>query len=259
MDLGIAGKRAIVCASSKGLGRACAVSLAREGASVLLSGRNEASLTTVADQIESETGNRPDYVVSDLSTADGRKAVLAAAPDATILVNNNGGPPPGQLGDWSNKDWHDAVEANMICGIEMIEGVLQTMKASKFGRIVNITSGIVKAPQMQLALSTTARAGLTAFSKALSREVASHNITINNLLPGMVATDRIDQLVSSAAQRAGQEEDAIRAAMTSRIPAKTFGEPADFGDLCAFLCAAQSGYVTGQNITVDGGVYEGLI
>ncbi len=253
MDLGIAGKTAIVNAASKGLGKACARSLAREGVSVVISARNEDVLHATAEEIRKETGATITPVVADVATEEGRKAVLDACPSPDILVNNCGGPPPGDFRDWSRDDWISALDANMLSAIDLIRATVDGMIARRFGRIVNITSMAVKAPIAVLGLSNGARAGLTGFVAGLSRQTVEHNVTINNLLPGLFATDRILAPAGHQAAQTGQSLESVMENMTQQIPAGRLGDPAEFGDMCAYLCSAQTGYMTGQNVLMDGG------
>jgi 3-oxoacyl-[acyl-carrier protein] reductase len=253
MDLGIAGRRAIVNAASKGLGRACAFSLARAGADLTISARGEEALAATAAAIRAETGATVTAVVADVATEAGRAAVLAACPEPDILVNNCGGPKPGNFRDWTRDDWIAALDANMLSAIELIKATVDPMIARRFGRIVNITSGAVKAPIAPLGLSNGARAGLTGFVAGVARQLAEHNVTINNLLPGAFDTDRIRVPVRATAQAQGKGEDEVMAAMVSQIPARRLGDPHEFGETCAFLCSAQAGYIVGQNILIDGG------
>ncbi len=257
MDLGIAGKTALVCASSRGLGRACAFSLAREGAQVTLNGRSADTLKATAAEIRAATGVEVTAVVADITTEQGRAAVLekCAAPD--ILINNAGGPPPGDFRDWDRDDWIAALDANMLSAIFMIKATVDGMMARKFGRIVNITSVAVKAPIDILGLSNGARAGLTGFVAGLARNTVGDNVTINNILPGPFDTDRLRETQIAAAQKTGRDLEDIIASRRASNPSGRFGDPAEFGDLCAFVCAAQSGYITGQNFVIDGGGYPG--
>jgi 3-oxoacyl-[acyl-carrier protein] reductase len=259
MDLGLQGRRAIVCASSRGLGRACAAALAREGCEVVINGRDEAALMVVADEIEAATGRRPIAIRADLSTEAGRADLLAACPAPDILINNNGGPPPGRMQDWDHAAWLAAIEANMLAPILLIQATLPGMRARRFGRIVNITSAMVKAPKAPMGLSTAARTGLTAFAKAVSREAAADNVTLNNLLPERIDTDRLKYMTEQHAKHRGIGFEEARVEMAKPIAARRFGKPEEFADACAFLCSAQAGYISGQNIQVDGGSYEGLI
>jgi 3-oxoacyl-[acyl-carrier protein] reductase len=259
MNLGITDRKAIVCASSRGLGKACALALAREGCLVVINGRNADSLESTAAEIAAITGRAPLVVVADVSTSDGRKALLAACPAPDILVTNNGGPEPGKAGQWDHDTWIAAVEGNMLSGILLIQAVVPGMRERRFGRIVNITSAMVKSPKLMLGLSTASRAGLTAFSKAMSNEVVRDNVTINNLLPERIETDRIEYMTEQLAQRRQLTLEQARAELLKPVAAKRFGRPDEFGDACAFLCSAQAGYISGQNLQVDGGSYEGLI
>lgn len=257
MDLGIAGRSALVCASSKGLGKACAVALAREGVAVTINGRNADALQATAEEIRGLTGTSVQTVACDVTSEAGRAALLDACPSPDILVNNAGGPPPGSFRDWDGQDWHEAVEANMITPILLIKAVVDGMIDRKFGRIVNITSGAVKAPIGILGLSNGARAGLTGFVAGLAREVAQHNVTVNNLLPGPFETDRLAATLQGAARRNGTTPEAERENRRKSNPSKRFGTPEEFGDACAFLCGARAGYMTGQNLLLDGGAYPG--
>lgn len=256
MDLGLQGRRALVCGASKGLGRACAESLSREGVQVTITARTESSLAETAKQIEDATGIPVTIAAGDIATEQGRKAALQACPNPDILVNNAGGPPPGNFRDWDRDDWIAAVDANMLAPIFLIKEVVDGMIDRKFGRIVNITSGAVKAPIPALGLSNGARAGLTGFVAGLSRQIAGTNVTINNLLPGPFDTDRLHQNLANAAKAQGKSFEEVRDARIAANPSKRFGNPAEFGDACAFLCAAQSGYITGQNLLLDGGAFN---
>jgi 3-oxoacyl-[acyl-carrier protein] reductase len=259
MDLGIAGRKALVCASSKGLGRACAEALAREGVLVTLNGRDPARLEQAAAEIVAKTGNPVKSVVADLNTEQGRAKLIAQCADADILVNNNAGPPPGQLADWDHAAWLAAIEANMLAPILLVRALVPGMRARKFGRIVNITSAMVKSPRPAMALSTSARAGLTAFCKSLSLEVAADNVVINNLLPERFDTDRQKQMAERAMKQKGITMEEARAEIAATIAAKRFGDPAEFGAACAFLCSDKAGFISGQNLQLDGGSYPGLI
>ena len=257
MDLGLKGKRAIVCASSKGLGRACAMALAEAGCEVVINGRAAATLEATAKAIAAATGARVIPVVADVGTVEGRKALLAAMPEVDILVNNNGGPPPKDFRQLSHADMVAGVEGNMITPIELIQGVIDGMVARKFGRIINITSGSVKMPLPQLDLSSGARAGLTAFVAGVARQVAGANVTINSILPGAFLTDRLRTIAAGAAKAQGTTADEVLAARTKTIPAGRLGDPDEFGQLCAYLASAQAGYITGQNFLIDGGTFPG--
>jgi 3-oxoacyl-[acyl-carrier protein] reductase len=253
MDLGIKGRKAIVCASSKGLGFGCAMALAEAGVEVVINGRDETALKAAADQIAKTTGVKVTPVAADLGTLEGQKALLTACPEPDILVNNNGGPPRRDFRELDREKIIDGVIANMVVGIELIQKVIDPMKARKFGRIVNITSSSVKAPLPGLDLSSGARAGLTAFLAGVAREVAAANVTINNLLPGPFDTDRLRAGITAAAKQANISfDDAARARMNS-VPAKRFGTTEEFGAACAFLCSTHAGFITGQNLLLDGG------
>jgi 3-oxoacyl-[acyl-carrier protein] reductase len=257
MDLGIAGKKAIVCASSKGLGKACALALAREGVDVWISARHQETLDLAAAEIAAAGGGAVEALVADITTDEGRDALLAACPAPDILVNNAGGPPPGDFRDWRQQDWFEAVNANMYSAIDMIRRCLDGMVERKFGRIINITSVSVKIPVPTLGLSNGARAGLTGFVSTIAREPAAHNVTINNLLPGYVATDRMWSVLEAGARATGQDPEAFRKAHFNKVGAKRPGEPDEFGATCAFLCSQQAAYITAQNILMDGGLYPG--
>jgi 3-oxoacyl-[acyl-carrier protein] reductase len=257
MDLGIAGKKALVCAASKGLGRGCALALARNGVAVTITARTQLTLDAAADQIARETGAVVKTVVGDITTAEGRSAALAACPDMDILVNNAGGPPPGDFREWDEEAWASACNANMITPIMLIKAVVDGMRERGFGRIVNITSSSVKAPIPQLGLSNGARSGLTGFVAGLARQTIERNVTINNILPGRFDTDRLRSGLAFAAQKSGRTEAEVEAESIAAIPAKRFGRPEEFGELCAFICSAQASFITGQNFLIDGGSYPG--
>ena len=259
MDLGIAGRSAIVCASSRGLGRACALELARAGARVLLNGRDAGRLAQVRDEIAAGTGAEILAVAADLSTEEGRAALLAAMPEPDILVNNNGGPPPRDFRAVDRDAMLAGLEANMIAPALLIRAVIDNMVARRFGRIVNITSGSVKAPLAGLDLSSGARAGLTGFVAGIARSVAHANVTINNLLPGQFDTDRIEALIETQARQSGRGAEEVRNQREQSGPARRFGDPAEFGAACAFLCSAQAGYITGQSLLIDGGAFPGIL
>jgi 3-oxoacyl-[acyl-carrier protein] reductase len=245
MKLGLEGKTALVCASSRGLGKACAMALAREGVSVTLTGRDEKSLAeAVADILKESPNAIVRQVACDLGTAEGRRVALAACPTPDILINNNGGPPPGDFRQWSRDDWIAALDMNMLAPIELIKATIDHMTDQGWGRIVNITSSAVKNPIAVLGLSNGARSGLTGFVAGLSRSVASKGVTINNLLPGPHNTDRMKGLIA-------------KMGAASLPPTGRPGEPDDFGAICAFLCSSYTGYITGQNWLIDGGEYKG--
>lgn len=258
MDLGIAGRRAIVCASSKGLGRACAEALAAEGVEVVINGRDAARLDATADAIRASTGARVTAVVADLCTEEGRERLLAACPEPDILVNNNGGPPPGRFEDWDHARWLAALEANLLAPALLIRGVIGGMRARRFGRIVNVTSAMVKAPHAAMGLSTAARSALTAVCKGLSKEVARDNVTINNLLPERFDTDRQRMMAELRAKTGGVSLEQAYTEMAASIAAGRLGVPAELGAACAWLCSAHAGFVSGQNLQLDGGSYPGV-
>jgi len=257
MDMGIRGKLALVCASSKGLGRACAFSLAREGVDLVITARGKEALEKTAEEIRAATGVKVIAVASDIATEAGRAAVLAACPQPDILVNNAGGPPPGDFRNWNRDTWIAALDMNMIAPIEMIKATVDHMIARKFGRVVNITSSTVKAPIEALGLSNGARAGLTGFIAGIARKTVAHNVTINNLLPGPFDTDRLRSNFAIAAKNRGMSVEAVREERMRQNPSGRLGDPAEFGDACAYLCSAQAGFVTGQNFLIDGGGYPG--
>ncbi|MFP6759611.1 MAG: SDR family oxidoreductase [Alphaproteobacteria bacterium] len=257
MDLGLQGKKAIVCASSKGLGRGCAMALAREGVSLVINGRNAETLARTADEIREETGAAVTPVAVDLDQAEGRAALLAACPDPDILVNNNGGPPPGNFRDWGDAEWNAGLAANLRTPTELIKATVDGMVERGFGRIVNITSIAVQMPFPGLAMSSAARSALTALVASVSREVARHNVAINNLQPGLFATDRLVGGMAGAAKATGRTVEETRAGMLANIPAGRFGDPDEFGHACAFLCSARIGFITGQNLLLDGGHFSG--
>ena len=257
MDLGLKGKKALVCAASKGLGRACAMSLAREGVDVTILARGKEALDKTADDIRKASGVTVTALVADITTAEGRTAALAACPDPDILVNNAGGPPPGDFRNWNREDWIKAVDANMLTPIELIKATVDGMIARKFGRIVNITSNSVKAPIEELGLSNAARSGLTGFVAGLARKTIRHNVTINNILPGQFMTDRLRTRLTVNAKEAGVTLEQYLDKRSQVIPAGRFGDPNEFGELCAYVCSMQAAFITGQNFLIDGGTYPG--
>jgi 3-oxoacyl-[acyl-carrier protein] reductase len=259
MNLGIDGRKAIVCASSQGLGLACAIALANEGVDVVLNGRMASKLESAAAQVLDATGRRVRLVVADITTDLGRAALVSACPDADILVNNNSGPPPGNLEDWDRDAWVSAFDSNMIAPILMIRSLVPGMRKRKFGRIVNITSAMVKSPHPVMGLSTAARAALTAACKAISREVVVDNVTINNLLPERIDTPRQEFMVEQMIKEQGIDRGEARRQIAESIAAKRFGRPDEVGAACAFLCSAPAGFISGQNLQLDGGSYMGLI
>jgi len=261
MDLGIAGKWALVCGASKGLGLGCAQALAGEGANVLMVARGAEALQASAAALRATVGAgvQVQAVAADITTAEGRASVFAQRADFDIVVTNAGGPPMGSFRDWDRAAWLKAVDANMLTPIELIKATIDGMLARGFGRIVNITSSAVKAPIDVLGLSNGARSGLTGFIAGLARnpQVAAQGVTINNLLPGKFDTDRLAGLMQGMVDKSGKSLQEVRAAQAAPIPAKRFGTPAEFGAVCAFLCSQQAAYLTGQNILLDGGAYPG--
>jgi len=259
MDLGINGKKPIVCAASKGLGKGCAMALGREGVDLVINSRTKETLDQTAEEIRRATGAQVVAVACDITTPEGRAAVLDAAGDVDILVNNAGGPPPGDFRDWGLDDWNKALNANMLTPIELIKATVDGMIDRKFGRIVNITSAAVKSPIPILGLSNGARAGLTGFVAGLSRETVKHNVTINGLLPGPFDTDRLRGNLKIQAEKAGVTEEEFAAQQAATNPAGRFGEADEFGAFCAFMCSAHAGFMTGQNIVLDGGAFRGTL
>jgi 3-oxoacyl-[acyl-carrier protein] reductase len=257
MDLGIRGKTALVCAASKGLGKGCAVALAREGVNLVITARGIEALEATADEIRKSFKVQVKTVAGDITTAQGREAALKAAPAPDILVNNAGGPPPGDFRGWDRDTWVKALDANMLAPILLIRDVVDGMITRKFGRIVNITSGAVKAPIPELGLSNGARTGLTGFIAGVSRTTVRHNVTINNLLPGPFETDRLRANLEFNSKKTGKPVEELRRIRTEANPAGRFGTIEEFGDACAFLCSAQAGFITGQNLLMDGGLYPG--
>ncbi len=257
MDFGIRGRKAIVCAASQGLGKGCAMALAQEGVEVTINARGADALHATAAEIRAATGVTVTVVVGDVTSAAGRAALLAACPAPDILVNNAGGPPIGDFRDWDEAMWQKAVNDNMITPIMLMRAVVDGMIERRFGRIVNITSTSVKAPIPHLGLSNGARAGLTGFVAGLARQVVQHNVTINNLLPGPFATDRLYSTFAALAAKTGESADALFEARKADNPAKRYGTAAEFGEFCAFMCSAHASYFTGQNVVLDGGAYPG--
>jgi 3-oxoacyl-[acyl-carrier protein] reductase len=253
MDLGIRGKRAIVCAASKGLGRGCAEALAAEGVELVINARGAEALEATAAAIRDAHGVEVVAVAGDITTEAGRRAVLDAAPEPDILVTNAGGPPPGLWSDWSREDFIKALDANMLTPIALMQAVLPGMMARGWGRVVNITSQSVRSPIPALGLSNTARTGLTGFVAGTSRQVAPKGVVINNLLPGIHDTDRAESLDKGVSQAQGISMDEARARRAATIPAGRYGSPAEFGAACAFLCSQHAGYIVGQNLLLDGG------
>ena len=258
MDMGITGCWALVCAASKGLGRGCAEALAAEGVNVVITARGAEALEATAAQLrERFPGVSVRTVAGDITTPEGRAAALAAAPQVDILVNNAGGPPPGDFRDWDREAWLKAIDANMLTPIELIKATVDGMIARGFGRIVNITSSAVKAPIDILGLSNGARTGLTGFVGGIARKTVQHNVTINNILPGLFGTDTMFSRVEAMAKAGNMSFEDAKASRLRTIPAGRFGTPEEFGALCAFICSAQASYLTGQNFLTDGGAYPG--
>jgi 3-oxoacyl-[acyl-carrier protein] reductase len=257
MNLGISGRKAIVCASSRGLGRACAEALAVAGCEVVINGRDEQVLNATAAALAEATGARIIPVKADVATAEGQAALLAACPEPDILVNNNAGPPLRDFRELTRQQIIDGVIANMVVAIELMQKTIEPMMRRRFGRIVNITSAAVKLPQAGLDLSSGARGGLSIFIAGVARQVADTNVTINNLLPGAFATDRLQATLAATAKRKGISAEQARTERIATVPAKRIGEPAELGAMCAFLCSAHAGYITGQNIVIDGGAFPG--
>ncbi|ABD55194.1 SDR family oxidoreductase [Jannaschia sp. CCS1] len=256
MDLGIAGRKAIVCGSSRGLGRACAEALLREGAEVVLNGRDAHALDVLSDELSRQTGQKATAVAADLNTEDGRERLLAACPAPDILVNNNGGPPFKDFRDLDRAAMERGVAMNMLTPIELIQRVIDGMAARGFGRIVNITSISVKMPVSGLDLSSGARAGLTAFLAGVARDYANQGVTINQLLPGYFLTERLQEGFNAQASQTGAAPADVAQSWTDQVPAARLGDPFEFGQTCAYLCGTQAGYITGQNILMDGGLYR---
>ncbi len=257
MDLGISGRWALVCGSSKGLGYGCARALALEGVNLVINARSADTLLQAAQRLHAETGVEVRSVACDITTEDGRAQALAAAPQIDILVNNAGGPPPGDFRKFTRDDWIKAIDANMLTPIELIKATVDGMLERKFGRIVNITSSAVKAPIEILGLSNGARSGLTGFIAGIGRKTAAQNVTMNNLLPGFFDTDRQRSNIEALAKQQGVTPEVARARRVATIPAGRLGDPDEFGQACAYLCSAQAAFVTGQNFLIDGGAYPG--
>jgi 3-oxoacyl-[acyl-carrier protein] reductase len=259
MELGIKGKTAIVCAASKGLGRGCAMALAREGVDVVISARGAEALNATADDIRKATGAKVTAIACDVTTEDGRKQILAACPAPDILINNAGGPPPGDFKDFSLDDWRKAVEWNMITPLALIKSTVYGMMDRGFGRIVNITSQSVKAPIASLELSNGARAGLTGAVAVIARKAVRRNVTINALLPGPFDTDRLRGSTKKMAELQGVSIEEAMKQRQSAVPAGRFGTPEEFGAAAAFLCSSHAGFITGQNLLLDGGGFPGTL
>jgi len=259
MDLGIKGRNALVCAASKGLGKGCALALAREGVNLVITARGKEALEATAEEIRKATGARVTAVAGDITTPEGRAQALAACPNADILVNNAGGPPPGDFRNWSREDWIKAIDANMLTPIELIKATVDGMIGRKFGRIVNITSAAVRMPIPELGLSNGARTGLTGFVAGLSRQTVQHNVTINALLPGPFDTDRLRGNMEFNAKKLGKTAAELARQRADANPAKRFGNIEEFGAACAFLASVHAGFITGQNLVLDGGAFPGTL
>ncbi|MDQ0467198.1 SDR family oxidoreductase [Labrys wisconsinensis] len=259
MELGLTGRTALVCASSRGLGRACALELARAGCTVVINGRDAEALEATARDIRAETGARVVPVLADIATREGQDAAIGAAPEIDILVTNNGGPPFRDFRAVDREAMLAGVVGNMITPIELVQRLIDGMVDRRFGRIVNITSASVKMPLAGLDLSSGARAGLTGFLAGVARSVAHANVTINFLLPGSFDTRRLQSGLERQAQSRGVDVAAVRREEEASIPARRIGTPAEFGAACAFLCSAQAGYITGQSLLIDGGAYPGVL
>ena len=260
MNFHLAGRWALVCASSRGLGKGCAKALVGEGVHVVITARDADTLERTADELRAiDVSVRVKTVVGDITTVAGREAALGACPQVDILVTNAGGPPPGDFRQWTREQWIAALDANMLTPIELMKATVDGMAAREFGRVVNITSGAVKAPIASLGLSNGARSGLTGFVAGLARQsrLVARNVTINNLLPGAFDTDRLRQATEAATRASGQSIEQALADRRAAIPAQRFGTADEFGAFCAFLCSAQASYVTGQNFLMDGGAYTG--
>ncbi|MDB5838539.1 MAG: 3-oxoacyl-ACP reductase [Herminiimonas sp.] len=257
LDLGISGRNAIICGASSGLGRACAMSLGRAGVSLVINARGEAKLNATAKQIVEETGVSVIAVPGDISTEEGRKALVRACPAPDILVTNAGGPPSGDFRGWGEEEWFGALRTNMVSPILLIREVIDGMMARGWGRVINLTSYSVKMPLPLLGMSNGARSGLVGFASGLAREVAPHGVTINNLLPGNFATERLRDYAGKLGKERNMSADEVLAEMAAKTPVRRVGRPEEFGTWCAFLASAHTGYVTGQNFVLDGGTYPG--
>ena len=257
MDLGIRGKNALVCGASRGLGKACALALAQEGVNVTIVARNRDVLESTGCEIERLTGAAIVTVAADLTTNDGRAAAISACPRPDILVNNSQGPPPSNFRAWSREDWLAALDEMMLGPIEMMRLTVDGMMERGFGRVVNIVSRSVKIPQLELGLSNGARSGLVGFAAGLARQTVAHNVTINNLLPGIFDSDAQYRHIRGMLTGTNKTFEQVYRERAEASPAKRYGDPAEFGAYCAFLCSSQSGYITGQSLLIDGGSYPG--
>lgn len=258
MDLGIAGRTAVVCGSSEGLGKACAAALLEAGAAVIVNGRRREALEVTVEALKTATGGEVRAVVADVSTQEGRTTLLEACADPDILVNNSAGPPPGSFDDWDEAAWMAALGANMVGPIMLTRAVLGPMRARRWGRVINITSSAVKAPLPLLGLSNGARSGLTGFIAGLAREVAGDGVTINNLLPGTFETGRLRSYAGAVAAKEGSSADEVLARLARSNPSGRLGQAEEFGAACAFLASRHAGYITGQSLLLDGGAYPGV-
>ncbi len=258
MDFGIAGRKALVCGASAGLGLACAQALAREGVELVIVARTESTLQEAAATLQAAASATVHWLAADVTTVDGRERIFAAHPDFDIVITNAGGPPPGDFRHWDRDTWLRALDANMLTPIDIIRRTVDGMMARGFGRIVNITSSAVKAPVDGLGLSTGARSGLTGFVAGLARSTVAKGVTINNLLPGTFETQRLASNFAAQALREGTDAASIRAARIHKHPAKRLGHPEEFGATCAYLCSAHAGYINGQNLLMDGGSFPGV-
>lgn len=258
MDLGIAGKKALVCGASSGLGYACAEALVKDGVHVVIVARTEGPLRDAAERLAAHGAGQVDWVAADVTTDEGRARIFAAHPDFDILVTNAGGPPPGDFRQWDKETWHKAIDANMLAPIELIKATVDGMMARGFGRIINLTSSAVKSPLDGLGLSTGARSGLTGFVSGLARTTVARGVTINNLLPGTFDTARLESNFAAQAKREGKTVDEVRTARLAKHPAHRIGQPSELGHTCAYLCSVHAGYINGQNILLDGGSFTGV-
>ena len=259
LNLGIKGKRAIVCGSSQGLGYACAQALADGGVEVVINGRTQATVEAAADQLSQRIGRSVAHVTADVATKEGRATLLESCPDPDILVNNSAGPRPGEFTEWDEAEWEDAISKNMIAPIMLIRSVIGPMRERRWGRIINITSGAVKAPLPLLGLSNGARSGLTGFIAGIAREVAHDGVTINNMLPGNFATGRLRSYAAALAKSRTKNLETTWKDMAQSNPTGRIGNPEEFGITCAFLASIHTGYMTGQNILLDGGAFPGTL
>ena len=259
INFGLKNKNAIVCASSKGLGFGCAKALAETGVNLVMCARGKEKLEDAAHEILKNSDVNINTIACDITTDEGRQKVLNAFDHVDILINNAGGPPPGDFRDWKREDWIKAIDANMLTAIELIKSVIDPMIKNKFGRIVNITSGSVKAPIPYLGLSNGARAGLTGFVGGLARQVAKHNVTINGLMPGQFNTDRIENLIENKSKVENKSKEQVRKELESKNPTGRLGHIDEFGLACAWICSEKSGYLVGQNILIDGGAFNGTL